>query len=434
MIFLGATISCARSSYPVDTAKSDLPTQDNSTIGAKPYLNMPMTDKGIIPHLLSETGAFTDTSTLTPAPGLLSYSINVPFWSGDANKLRWMALPLSGTGVARIGFSPTGAWRFPHGTVFVKHFMSSVADQRRLETRLLVCDETGGVYGVSYKWRPDQEDAERVDRGQRVPVRSGQELFNHFYPGPEDCRKCHLAAAGGVLGVNTRQLNGAETNPLLAWSGQDLLEPPVHAADLVQLPKLPRLERASNPVEDRARAFLDVNCAYCHRPGGAAADFDARWETPLTHQALINAPARINFGIDQARQIAPKDPWRSMALLRLATLEEIKMPPLGHEQIDSQGVALLREWIATLPGPPVVAPPTISPKGDDFKQPIEVTISHADRTAEIRYTLNGIAPGPGSTLYAGPLLLTESATVRARAYIAGNTHSIVVQETFIIDH
>jgi hypothetical protein len=396
---------------------------------------MPTTDKGPIPALLSETGAFADTRLLTPAPGLHDYTVNVPFWSGGADKRRWLALPAAGTGAARIGFSRAGAWRFPPGTVFVKHFMSPDASHRRLETRLLVCDEAGGVYGVSYKWRADESDAERVDHGHRAPMRAGKEALLHYFPGPEDCRKCHVAAAGGVLGVNTRQLNhaGASDNPLLRWSDLGLLEPVVSAADLAELPRLPRLDEPRRKVEERARAFLDVNCAYCHRPGGAAADFDARWETPLPQQGLINAAARINFGIDNARQIAPNDPWRSIVLVRLATLEEIKMPPLGHEQIDRQGVALLREWIAALPGPPVVAPPTITPKGDDFKKPIEVTIRHTDPGVELRYTLDGSAPGPSSLLYGGPLRLNESATIRARAFRTGQTRSIVVQETFIID-
>ena len=43
----------------------------------------------------------------------------------------------------RVGFSPEGAWSFPDGTVFVKHFElatdpSRPSVLRRLETRFLI--------------------------------------------------------------------------------------------------------------------------------------------------------------------------------------------------------------------------------------------------------------------------------------------------------
>ncbi len=85
---------------------------------------------------------------------LIPYTVNSPLWSDGAVKTRWMALPAN----SKINFSATGEWKFPDGTVFVKNFSLPVDDTnpkilRRLETRLLVRDADGNVYGASYKWR-----------------------------------------------------------------------------------------------------------------------------------------------------------------------------------------------------------------------------------------------------------------------------------------
>ena len=233
--------------------------------------------------------------------------------------------------------------------------------------------------------------------------------------------------------MNTRQLNrdgpGGE-NQLLAWGRLGLFADP--PADVASLPRLPSPDEPGLSAEERARAYLDANCASCHRPGGAAADFDARWQTPLGRQNLIGAPARINLGLDRARQVAPNDPWRSMVLVRVETPEATRMPPLGHERIDRRGAEIIREWIATLPGPPVVAPPSIEPKGGDFTAAVRVDVRHADAAAVVRYTLDGREPGPSSPVWPGPQRLTKSATLRARAWRDGHTPSVIVQDTFVI--
>ena len=89
------------------------------------------------------------------------------------DKLRWIAVP-----AGKITFSPTGEWHFPAGTVFVKNFdlpMDAAHPEvkRRLETRLLVRDSQGGVYGVVYKWRPDGSDADLLN-SKRDRKYSGQ--------------------------------------------------------------------------------------------------------------------------------------------------------------------------------------------------------------------------------------------------------------------
>lgn len=117
-----------------------------------------------MPRLLSETGVFTNLASLTPVPGLLSYDVNSPLWSDGANKLRWMGIP-DGT---KIGFATNGEWTFPAGSTWVKHFALPVSDSdplllRRLETRILVRDTNGYVYGGSYRWRSNNTDADLIE-------------------------------------------------------------------------------------------------------------------------------------------------------------------------------------------------------------------------------------------------------------------------------
>ncbi len=184
-------------------------------IAPKPYLLMPHTAAGNMPALLSQTGAFKDTRNLVPADGLIPYNLVVSFWSDGAAKQRWIAVPKD-----PIGFTPTGEWTFPAGLVLVKTFelpldAANPQAKRRLETRLLVRDSDGGVYGVDYKWRPDNSDADLLDSSltEDIPIKAADGTSHTqtwYYPSRKNCLECHNARAGGVLGLKTRQLTDDE--------------------------------------------------------------------------------------------------------------------------------------------------------------------------------------------------------------------------------
>ena len=189
-----------------------------------------------------------------------------------------------------------------------------------------------------------------------------------YYPSRQQCLECHNARAGGVLGLKTRQLNrtityssGIQDNQLRTWNHLKLLNPALRESQIAALPALAASGDSTRSLEDRARSYLDANCAQCHRPGGTVAYFDARYDTPLSQQQLIDGPVLIDQGIERPRVVSPHDIWRSIAYMRANTNGEIRMPPLARETIDQNGMALLREWILSLPGRDVVSPPLISP-------------------------------------------------------------------------
>ncbi len=416
-----------------------------SWLAPRAYLHMPAQSTGPLPLLLSRTGAFADTAHLVPSPGLIPYDLVVPFWSDGATKSRYVALP-KGT---QIGFTPDGEWSFPAGTVFVKTFELPTDDahpeiRRRLETRLLVRDDKGGVYGVTYKWRADNSEADLLPASlsENIPIRTKDGSTREqtwYYPSRENCLTCHNTHTSGVLGLKTRQLNrtllypsGVSANELKTLNHLHLLNPAPSDAELATLPTLAGMDDDSRSIEDRARSYLDANCAHCHRPGGTVAYFDARYTTPLDRQELIDGPVLINEGIDRPHVISPHDIWRSIAFMRVDTNGDVRMPPLARETIDEHGVKLLQDWINSMPGKDVLVPPQIAPDGGTFGQPVTVTLSSPDRGAQLRYTLDGSAPGPQDMLYTDPIRVAGPTVVRARAYKDGMTRSITAESVFIV--
>ncbi len=422
-----------------------------------PFLNMPASITGSLPALLSQTGVFSNTASLAAGSGVIPYGVNVPLWSDGAVKSRWMAVPNSGapyTPDEQISFAPTGEWSFPSGTIFVKHFnlitdySNTNAAQRRLETRLLVRDPNGAVYGVTYKWRADNSDADLLSASLNEAIiitNADHSTWTQtwYYPSPNDCLTCHTLAANYVLGVKTRQLNGSFTYPssgvtdnqLRTLNQLGLFNPSIDDSYISNYTYMVAGTNTSAPIGDRARSYIDANCQQCHRPGGTGPTFDARYDTPLTNQNMIyGVLSKGNLGFDNACVVTPDDLWRSILYQRANTNDaSVKMPPLARNLIDTNNMAVIAAWINSLPGTPALAPPAIAPPGGTFTGFVNVTLAPPDTNAALYYTLDGSLPTTNSFLYTGGIRLTNSATLSANAFETGFNNSVAASALFIIN-
>lgn len=324
------------------------------------------------PQFLSQTGVFTDLSTLTPAPGLVPYSVASPLWSDGAEKLRWIALPNDGshdTAEEKIVFAEKGKWTFPAGTVFVKHFeMATNANDptqiKRLETRFLVCTAGGGKYGVTYKWNAAGTDAELLTTGLGenfdVVENGGATVSRHWdYPSRSDCLLCHNNNAGQALGVRTTQLNmpfhydatGRTANQLTTFNSLGMFDHTLTTTELENFIESRAIDDVSAPVEHRVRSYLDSNCSHCHQPGGTIDYFDARLGTPLNQQGLVDGMIQGHFVLENGRYLKPGDTALSAVHVRMGAVGNgTAMPPLAKNKVDQKAVDLLTNYITGLNG------------------------------------------------------------------------------------
>ncbi len=327
------------------------------------------------PEWLSQTGAFTNLDQLTPAKGLIPYEPKVPFWSDGAKKYRWMAIPNNGTYNStseRIVYSQDDFWKFPIGTVFIKHIelpliKGKSSPVRKVETRFLVRGEDGNYFGFTYKWLADGSDAQLLagsltetinvedENGNSIPQ-------NWIYPSREECFNCHTEAAGRVLGVNARQLNhdftypstGIKANQIATLRALGVLGNAPTDQQIQSIHTLAGLNDNSRSLELRVRSYIDVNCAYCHRPeSGIRANFDARITTSLENQKIINGSLLDNMGTSGAKVVVPGNPSLSFLYTRMNSVDGGEaMPPLAKNVVDSEGAKVIKDWINSLTSEP----------------------------------------------------------------------------------
>ncbi len=308
-----------------------------------------------VPRKLSQTGLFDSVKDHRVATGVIPYSINAPFWSDGAHKERFVAL----AGETPIEFKDKGAWEFADGTVTVKSFRmdmeeGNAASRRLIETRIVVKQDNHWV-GYTYLWNKAQTEADLVGAGglDRVyEIRdknapSGKRRQSWHFPSRNECMYCHSRAAGFSLGLNTHQLNRDGQVERLLRDGY-FKEPPKKPVS--ELPAYPDPFDAKVPIGDRAKAYLQVNCAMCHvADGGGNSPMLLGYETEFSKAKLIGEkPVHDTLGIADALLVAPGDPARSVLHARITRRGTNQMPPTSTNRIDEEGAKLIRQWIEQL--------------------------------------------------------------------------------------
>ena len=358
------------------------------------------------PTLLSRTGLFADVARQEPAPGVLPYDVAEPRWHDGALARRWVAIP---------GDAPLepGAWK--PGTVLAKTLSlpsAGASHPRPIETQLLHFNgESWAAY--AYQWNADATDAALVKAAGAVAEHDvpGEGRRRWGFQARSDCLRCHNPWAGFALGFNAAQLAAPGTLQRwrdLGWLATNVpVHPPV---------ALVHHQDASRPLDQRARSWLHVQCAPCHRFGAGAA-VAARFgiEEPLDKLALVNVPpARGAFGIADARLVAPGDPGRSVTLHRILSGGPGHMPPIGPRQPDPSGARVVADWIRSLAAPDVA-------NGRHEPGTVEEALDTVSRTLPTRPTPEAVRAGMDSKLAAVRDLWSPHAPQGQRREVLGES-------------
>lgn len=309
------------------------------------------------PRKLSETGIFASVPDQEPAAGVVPYSVRATMWQDGATTQRWIALP----GDSRVE-AQKSEWAFPKGTVLVKTLSLPAAAGRpvRVETQLLHYDGEHW-HGYSYRWNESQQDAELVSAEgdeaywdiERSRSEVAAEKVRWQYPARADCMRCHNTRSGPPLAFGPMHLAGESPH---RGRGRDQLRWLEAVGVLHGMPAAKEEDALVDPYREpadlarRARSYLHINCAHCHRRGaGGSVLSHMQYDLKLEKAQLIDAiPSQGDLTVERARVIAPGEPSRSVLLHRVAKTGQGHMPRLGPHQVDSEGLALLATWIARM--------------------------------------------------------------------------------------
>ena len=330
-------------------------------------------------QLLIADGALTVGADVTP------YSLNSPLFSDYAQKLRTVWLP---DGAAPASYDEDDVFGFPVGTVITKTFWYPRADAidrvarydtvaedldgsldlattRLMETRILV-HRADGWEAIPYVWNEEQTEATLQRTGDLIPMTlvdgEAETPFPYVVPNVNQCAGCHATnhttKVLQPIGPKARHLNRmvdlgtGDIDQLAHWVELGLAAG-LPAAD--QLPVAAVWDDDSQPLDARARTYLDVNCSHCHNKVGPAdvAGLFLEPDTELgSRLGVCKPPIAAGTGTGDRRVgIHPGDPDDSIFVFRMQTDDPgAMMPELGRAVVHAEGVELISDWIAGLDG------------------------------------------------------------------------------------
>lgn len=308
-----------------------------------------------------------DLKELAPNTKVLPFEPASSLFADYAHKKRFVWMP-AGTKATFNGSD--NALEFPVGAVLIKSFYYNNVQPTNvtkiIETRLLIKNTTGWK-AYDYIWNDQQTEAvlETTGNGVFIPItwveNGNTKSINYKTPSQTECITCHKInpthAAGGEItipiGVKPQNLNtlynynGTSQNQLAMWKSMGYLGNDIPTT----INSTVNWEDTSKSLESRARSYIDINCAHCHRDGGHCDYVNMRFNysnpdlstfgvcmTPLFN--IPGGPFVINGGFaDQSEMV-----------IRVGSNEgSVMMPIIGRTIVHQEGLQLIKDWINTLP-------------------------------------------------------------------------------------
>ena len=312
--------------------------------------------------LLSDYNFLKEIETQIPNENVIPYHLASPLFSDYTYKFRFVSMP-NGE-FAQYNYNEV--FNFPVGTKIIKTFAYPVDDRdlslgfQLLETRLLIKDKNGW-YPLSYIWKEDQDDAELKYIGKTIYAKwidkNGVEQLNRYrVPNINQCGSCHnlnkaimpIGPKGRNLDVDFFYQHGME-NQIDYWEKINILENiPSNRKNPTAIWNL-----ESETIENRARAYLDINCAHCHREGGSAGNsgfYLSHEETNNTSLGIMKKPVAAGRGSGGLKYvIKPGISEESILLYRMASTDPgVMMPELSRNMEHKEAIPLIKEWIDSI--------------------------------------------------------------------------------------
>jgi uncharacterized repeat protein (TIGR03806 family) len=307
-----------------------------------------------------------------PTKGVLPYSLNTPLFSDYAEKLRFVKLPDNQT----VAYNDTEVLDFPVGSTIIKtfyypnDFRKPELGRKLIETRLLIHEEDGWK-ALEYVWNDEQSEAYLEVAGDTkevsyIDANGKKKKHEYGIPNINQCKGCHNRNEKMTpIGPSARQLNGVFQSSV----GGEQSSTKIADNQLINLQKLgiltnlPAIETVpkaavwnkpeSGSLDERARIWLDINCAHCHRKGGPAQTSGLNLsihETEPIAYGILKTPVAAGRGSGNRNyDIVRGKPDESIIVYRMESTDPgIMMPEVGRKTTHREGVELIKEWIKAM--------------------------------------------------------------------------------------
>ncbi len=268
------------------------------------------------------------------------YSMITPLFTDYAHKLRVVAIPDG----EQLTYKGGGLLDFPNNTIMAKtfYYLNDERDpslgKKIIETRVLIKKE-GEWLVRNYFWNEDQTDAVLDDNVHALQVdwidQTGTaKSVDYIVPPNSMCIQCHNNN-GEILpiGPKARVLNFEHEgqNILQFFKDNELL---AGAPEVSSIPALPDWSDETLSLEERARAYLDVNCAHCHQTGGSynesfGDNFQFTYETPFEDSNIYAERTQIRDRMN-------------------TRISGYFMPLIGTSLKHDEGIALINAYMDSL--------------------------------------------------------------------------------------